>query len=113
LVSNRSRRSQSGTVLTDAHTYHDNTALFKASIKQSARVGMTMELSCADRRAFAYRVSEIRLDLTPKTYPAFVESRQPYAANGPPQLVLVTCTDWNALHGVWDSRAVLIASPLS
>lgn len=97
----------------DAHTYRDNTALFKTSFKQSARVGMTMELSCADRRVFTYRVSEIRLDLTPKAYPGFVESRQLYAVNGPPQLVMITCTDWDALRGVWQNRAVLIATPLS
>ena len=105
--------SQSGTVLMDGHTYHDNTALFKTSFKQSARVGMTMELTCVDRRTFTYRVSEIQLDLTPKTYPGFVDSRQLYALNGPPQLVMITCTDWDALHGVWRNRAVLIATPLS
>lgn len=101
--------SARGTVLMDGHTYHDNTALFKTSFSQSARVGMTMQLSCADGRTFTYAVSDMQLNLTPRAYTAFAQRRDLYATNGPPQLVMITCTDWDAVHRIWRTRAVLIA----
>ena len=97
----------------DGHTYHDDSAVFKMSFTQTARVGMDILISCAHHPVLAYRVTETRLDLTPQAYPGFVESRQLYAADGPPRLVLITCTDYDADTGVWRHRGVLIATPAS
>jgi len=104
--------AQRGTVLMDGHTYHDDSALFKNSLPRTAQVGMTMQLSCADGRAFDYKVSELNLDLTPDTYPAFVDARELYSPDGPPQVVIITCAGWDAIHRLWNSRAVLIATPV-
>lgn len=104
--------SAHGTVIMDGHTYHDDSAVFKMSFAQAARVGMDIRLSCAHRPVIAYRVSQLHLDLTPSAYPGFVESQQLYAAGGPPRLVLITCTDWDPSARVWQHRGVLIATPL-
>ncbi len=101
-----------GTVLMDGHTYHDGSAIFQTTFKQQVRTGMTMRLSCADGRTFSYRISEVVLDLTPTTYPQFVTGRNLYSADGPPQLVMVTCTDYIPAQRVWANRAVVIATPL-
>ena len=55
--------------------------------------------------------SKAVIDLTLQTYPTFVQSRGLYASDGPPQLILVTCTDWNPARRDWDQRAIVIASP--
>jgi hypothetical protein len=103
--------SSQGSVLMDAHTYHDDTALFKTSFKHTVGIGMTMQLFCADGRSLGYRISEIKLDLTPNTYPDFVMSRRLYALDGPPQVVMITCTDWDPVSRDWNNRAILIATP--
>lgn len=105
--------SSRGTVLMDAHTFRDDSALFKTDLKQTARLGMVLHLSCPDGRVFSYRLSELRTDLTPESYPDFVRARRLYASDGPAQLVMVTCTTWNVVRRVWENRAVLIASPLA
>ncbi len=102
-----------GTVLMDGHTYHDGSALFQPTFKQQVRAGMLARLSCADGHAFSYRISEVTLDLSPASYPRFVTSRSLYAADGPPQLVMITCTDYLASQRVWANRAVVIATPIS
>ncbi|MEP6631628.1 MAG: class F sortase [Lapillicoccus sp.] len=101
-----------GTVLMDGHTYHDGSAIFQPSFKQSVRPGMVMRLSCADGHAFSYRISEVVLDLTPTTYPQFVTGRNLYSPEGPAQLVMVTCTDYIPAQRVWANRAVVIATPI-
>ncbi len=102
-----------GTVLMDGHTYHDGSAIFDTSFKDQVRAGMLMRLSCADGHAFSYRVSEIIVDLSPGTYPSLVKSRNLYAASGPAQLVMITCTDYIPAQRVWANRAVVIATPIA
>jgi hypothetical protein len=104
--------STRGTVLMDGHTYHDESALFKTTFEHQVHTGMMMRLSCANGYAFTYRVSEVVLDLTAASFGALVESRGLYAADGPPRLVMITCTDYDAARRVWDHRAVLIATPV-
>ena len=102
-----------GTVLMDGHTYHDGSAIFPTTFKQTVRPGMVMRLSCADGHSFGYRVAEVVFDLSPAGYPRFVTSRNLYAADGPPQLVMVTCTDYLPAQRVWANRAVVIATPIA
>jgi len=103
--------SDHGTLVLVAHTYHDNSAVLKTNFKQGARVGMSIQLQCADGRSQSYTASEVKVDLTLQTYPTFVQSRGLYASDGPAQLILVTCTDWNPARRDWDQRAIVIASP--
>lgn len=105
--------SDRGTVLMDGHTYHDGSAIFDTSFKDQVRAGMVMRLSCADGHTFSYRVSEIVVDLSPASYPNLVKSRNLYAASGPAQLVMVTCTDYLPAQRVWANRAVVIARPIA
>ena len=105
--------SDRGTVLMDGHTYHDGSAIFDTSFKDQVRAGMVMRLSCADGHTFSYRVSEIVVDLSPASYPNLVKSRNLYAASGPAQLVMVTCTDYLPAQRVWANRAVVIATPIA
>ncbi len=101
-----------GTVLMDGHTYHDGSAIFRPTFKQQVRAAMVMRLSCSDGHAFSYRISEVALDVSPDAFPAFVATRALYSSDGPPQLVVITCTDYNATRRVWDNRAILIATPI-
>ena len=101
-----------GTVLMDGHTYHDGSAIFPLTFKEQVQVGMKITLSCADGHAFSYRISQRVVDLSPTSYPPFVTSTKLYAADGPPQLVMITCTDYLPAQRVWANRAVVIATPL-
>lgn len=83
------------------HTYRDESALFKTTFEQQVHTGMMMRLSCANGSAFSYRISEVVLDLTAASFGALVESRGLYAADGPPRLVMITCTDYDAARRVW------------
>lgn len=103
--------SARGSILMDAHTYRDDSALLKTNFARTVGLGMSMRLSCLDGRSFTYRISEIQLHLSPGDYRAVVASRRLYAVDGPPQVVMVTCTDWDAIRGVWNNRAILIATP--
>ncbi|MCU1537847.1 MAG: peptidase sortase [Humibacillus sp.] len=102
-----------GTVLMDGHTYRDGSAIFTTDSPRQAHVGMMMQVACSDDSVVSYRLSELHLDLSPDDYPDFVSRRHLYAAEGPAQLVVVTCTDWNSLTREWDHRAVLIATPVN
>jgi hypothetical protein len=102
-----------GTVLMDGHTYLDGSAIFTSASTQRAHLGMVLRLSCGNGAVVSYRLTQMRLDLTPETYPDFVSSRRLYAADGPAQLVMITCTGWNPLRQQWDNRAVLIATPMA
>lgn len=102
-----------GTVLMDGHTYRDGSALFTVAFKQQVRTGMVMRLTCTDGYAFNYRVSEITLDVSAADYPTVVTSRSLYSAEGPSQLVMVTCTDYLPARQEWANRAIIIATPMS
>lgn len=102
-----------GTVLMDGHTYHDGSAIFSTSFKDQVRTGMVMRLSCPDGHAFSYRVSEVIVDVSPADYPSLVTGRNLYAPAGPPQLVMITCTDYIPAQRVWAHRAVVIATPIA
>ncbi len=101
-----------GTVLMDGHTYRDGSALFTPAFTQQVRTGMLMRLSCADGYAFSYQVSELTLDISAANYPKFVERRALYSAEGPSQLVMITCTDYVPERRVWANRAIIIATPV-
>ncbi|WP_404387368.1 sortase domain-bontaining protein [Humibacillus xanthopallidus] len=102
-----------GTVLMDGHTYRDGSAIFTTDSTARAELGTVLRLTCDDGSVVSYRLTELRSDLTPETYPDFISSRRLYAADGPAQLVMITCTGWNPLRQVWDNRAVLIATPFA
>ncbi len=70
-----------------------------------------MQLPCSGGRTVAYRVTEAKLDLGVEDYAAFVDSHRLYATDGPAQVVIITCTDWNLIRRVYDHRGVLIATP--
>jgi hypothetical protein len=101
-----------GSVLLTGHTYHDETAIFRTDFSRSAHVGMTVQLTCSSGATFSYRVTEAKLDLQVGNYSAFVDSHHLYAADGPAQVVIITCTDWNPIRRDYDERGVLIATPL-
>jgi len=101
-----------GSVILSGHTYHDESAIFKTSFNQTARVGMTVQLSCAGGGFFSYRVTEANLNLRVEDYSAFIDSRGLYAKDGPARVVIITCTNWNPVRRDYDQRGVLIATPL-
>ncbi len=103
----------SGSVILTGHTYHDESAIFRTDFNQTAHVGMTVQLSCAGGGSFAYRVTEATLNLAVADYSSFVDSRGLYARDGPPQVVIITCTDWNPIRRDYDQRGLLIATPVT
>jgi len=103
----------SGSVILTGHTYHDESAIFRTDFNQTAHLGMTVQLSCSDSVNFAYRVTEAKLNLAVADYSSFVDSRGLYASDGPPQVVIITCTDWNPLRRDYDQRGLLIATPVT
>lgn len=104
--------SRLGSIIMDGHTYRDGSAIFTTSFDSTVRVGMTVGLSCGGG-TFPYRISELKLNLNVGDYSGFVDGRRLYAPDGPPQIVMVTCTDWNPVSGTFDRRAILIATPMS
>lgn len=102
-----------GTVLMDGHTYRDGSAIFTTDSPRQAHLGMMLRVSCDKDTVVSYRLSELHLDLSPDDYPGFVSRRRLYAVDGPPQLVIITCTGWNTFTREWDHRAILVATPLS
>ncbi len=102
-----------GSVIMDGHTYHDESAIFKTDFGARARVGMTLTLGCASGGSFAYVVGEVIPALEVAEYSSLVDSRRLYASDGPPQVVLVTCTDWNPIRRDYDHRGILVAQPVS
>jgi len=104
--------SSRGSIIMDGHTYRDGSAIFTTSFDSTVRVGMTVGLSCGGG-TFPYRISELKLNLNVGDYSGFVDGRRLYAPDGPAQIVMVTCTDWNPVSGTYDRRAILIATPMS
>ena len=100
-----------GTVILTGHTYHDETAIFKTDFDRTARVGMVLQLSCEGTAPLSYRVTAAKLDLPVEDYAAYVDRHRLYAADGPPRVVIITCTDWNPTRRDYDHRGVLIATP--
>jgi len=101
-----------GSVILTGHTYHDDTALFRTDFSRTAHLGMAVQLSCPGAQPLAYRVTEAKLDLGIENYATYVDSHQLYATDGPPQVVIITCTDWNPIRRDYDQRGILIATPL-
>jgi len=101
-----------GSVILTGHTYHDDTALFRTDFNRTAHLGMAVQLSCPGAKPLSYRVTEAKLDLGIENYAAYVEIHQLYATDGPPQVVIITCTDWNPIRRDYDQRGILIATPL-
>jgi len=54
--------------------------------------------TCPGAKPLSYRVTEAKLDLGIENYAAYVEIHQLYATDGPPQVVIITCTDWNPIR---------------
>jgi len=100
-----------GSVILTGHTYHDETAIFRTDFNEKAHAGMALRLSCAGTEPLSYRVTEAKLDLGVEDYSAYVDSHRLYATDGPPQVVIITCTDWNPIRRDYDQRGILIATP--
>lgn len=100
-----------GSIILTGHTYHDETAIFKTDFNRTARLGMVVRLSCQGAAPLSYRVTAAKLDIPVEDYAAYVNSHQLYATDGPPKVVIITCTDWNPTRRDYDQRGVLIATP--
>ncbi len=100
-----------GSVILTGHTYHDETAIFKTDFNRTAHLGMALRLSCPGVAPLSYRVTAAKLDLPVEDYAAYVDSHRLYATDGPPKVVIITCTDWNPIRRDYDQRGVLIATP--
>ena len=83
------------------------------SFERQIRTEMVITLSCSGGHAFRYRIAEIVPDLSPGAFRTLVQDRALYAADGPPQLVLITCTDYDPASRVWLHRVVLVATPVA
>ncbi len=103
--------STRGTVIMDGHTYHDQSAIFRTDFNVRARAGMAVRLVCVTGNTFDYVTSEVVTDLSPSQYDAFVANHLLYATDGPPKVVIVTCTGWSPIIRQYQSRGVLIAVP--
>jgi sortase (surface protein transpeptidase) len=102
-----------GTVILTGHTYHDESAIFRTDFDQKVHLGMAVQVSCPDGGRFSYRVTQAKVDLRVEDYSAFIDNGRLYATDGPPQVLIVTCTDWNPIRRDYDRRGVLVASPVS
>ena len=102
-----------GSVILTGHTYHDESAIFRTDFDQKVHLGMAVQVSCPDGGRFSYRVTQAKVDLRVEDYSAFIDTGRLYATDGPPQVLIVTCTNWNPIRRDYDQRGVLVASPVS
>jgi hypothetical protein len=107
--------SGTGTVLTNGHTYRNNSAIFKEDFASRIAVGELIEIRQDNGSLCSYRVAQVWREVNAKRdYPRIVTSEHLYDFTGPERLFLTTCGgSWNAAAQNYDDISLVIASPVN
>ncbi|MFC7596286.1 class F sortase [Terrabacter sp. GCM10028922] len=105
----------SGTVLTNGHTYRNNSAIFKEDFASRIALGQLIHVRQDNGSLCSYRVSRVWREVdAARDYPRIVSSQKLYNFSGPERLFLTTCGgSWNAFTQNYDDISLLIASPVN
>lgn len=103
-----------GTVLTNGHTYRDNSAIFREDFAERIEVGQLIHVRQRNGSTCSYRVDRVWREVNAaREYPRIVVSERLYDFEGPERLFLTTCGgSWNSLTQNYDDISLLIASPV-
>lgn len=104
--------SGQGTVLTNGHTYRDNSAIFKEDFATRIARGQLIHLIQDNGSICSYAVSKVWREVNSKRdYPRIVSSEHLYDFTGPERLFLATCGgSWNAAAQNYDDISIVIAT---
>jgi len=107
--------SGTGTVLTNGHTFRDNSAVFKEDFASRMAVGQRIDVRQDNGSLCSYRVDRLWREVNAKRdYPRIVTSQKLYDFSGPERLFLTTCGgSWNASTQNYDDISLLIATPVN
>ncbi|MEO7130855.1 MAG: class F sortase [Dermatophilaceae bacterium] len=103
-----------GTVLTNGHTYRNNSAIFNEDFASTIAVGQLIHIETTDGSTCSYVVSRVWPEVNSATdYPRIVASEHLYDTAGPERLFLTTCGgSWNSAAQSYDEISLLIATPV-
>jgi hypothetical protein len=103
-----------GTVLTNGHTYRNNSAIFKEDFASRIAVGQVITIVNDNGSKCSYRVHRVWREVNAaRDYPRIVASEHLYAFDGPERLFLATCGgSWNSSTQNYDDISLLIADPV-
>ena len=104
----------SGTVLTNGHTYRNNSAIFKEDFAERIATGQLIHIVQDNTSTCSYVVSRIWREVDAKSdYPRIIAAHNLYDFEGPERLFLTTCGgDWNSAAQDYDQISLLIATPV-
>lgn len=106
--------SGKGTVLTNGHTYRNNSAIFKEDFSRRVAPGQLIHLIQDNGSICSYAVERVWPEVnSARDYPRIVTSEHLYDVEGPERLFLTTCGgSWNAAAQNYDEISILIANPV-
>jgi len=106
--------SGKGTVLTNGHTYRNNSAIFKEDFSKRIARGQLIHIVQGNGSICSYAVDRIWPEVNAKRdYPRIVTTEHLYDFDGPERLFLTTCGgSWNAAAQNYDEISLLIANPV-
>ena len=103
-----------GTVLTNGHTYRDNSAIFKEDFADRIAVGQLIHVRQRNGSTCSYQVTRVWREVdSARDYPRIVLSQHLYDFEGPERFFLTTCGgSWNSVTQNYDDISLLIATPV-
>ncbi|GAB3052175.1 hypothetical protein GCM10027053_09990 [Intrasporangium mesophilum] len=106
--------SGTGTVLTNGHTFRNDSAIFKEDFAARVAVGQRIDVRMDNGSVCSYAVSRVWRDVPKTDYPHLVTSQHLYDFSGPERLFLTTCGgSWNSLAQNYDDNSLVIATPVN
>jgi hypothetical protein len=103
-----------GTILTNGHTYRNNSAIFKEDFAKRIAIGQLIHIVQDNGSICSYAVERVWPEVdSRRDYPHIVTSEHLYDFEGPERLFLATCGgSWNAAAQNYDEISILIANPV-
>ena len=103
-----------GTVLTDGHTYRNDSAIFKEDFSSRIDTGQLIHVEQDNGSTCSYRIQRVWREVDAvDDYPRIVQSEHLYDFDGPERLFLATCGgSWNSAAQSYDQVSMLIATPV-
>ena len=107
--------SGTGTVLTNGHTFRNNSAIFKEDFASRIAVGQRIDIRQDNGSLCSYRVAKVWREVNAqRDYPKIVTSQNLYDFSGPERLFLTTCGgSWNVLTQSYEDISLLVATPIN
>jgi hypothetical protein len=104
-----------GTILTNGHTFRNNSAIFKEDFAQRIAVGQTIHVAVDNGSTCSYTIERVWREVdADRDYPRIITQEHLYDFGGPERLFLTTCGgSWNAVSQDYDEISIVIAVPVN